>query len=416
MESKTTGAWLVHHSIKLQQVVGSQEYNTVNAAGKAGTLLSALSSNDQTTLSRPEVEALAKAANINTLWELDPILAKLARRSLIQVSGTGVDVLGVTTQKVLEHTADVFEDFGPTAIERASIALAEETSSAPRQHKTSVEYLSDTCKLTSAEAAGVLENSEQIGFVDFEDLGGGDKVYFNGNLFRRDFMKKTQAVLTSLSTGDTTKIETLEAMLKKAGCVPLEDAKKALGDPLFDKLNAISMYDINVVNNDKENIAYITRPAAFSKYGNPFVEDALDLAKAFVSSLTYGMTRSSSSRGQITYPEALIKKLIRGEEIGPVSAIGQDYKVLELKGVVKIRPDRWGYSMRLLKKEVGEIALQVFTGGDASDLSVLRFPGASVSSYTGPEVNRDIGRKKQSVRSKRETLDMLMALRTRGSY
>lgn len=416
MESKTTGAWLVHHSIKLQHVVGSQEYNNVNAAGKAGTLLSALSSNDQTSMSRPEVEALAKAANINTLWELDPILAKLAGRNLIQISGTGVDVLGVTTEKVLEHTASVFEDFGPTPIERASIELAEETSSAPRQHKASVEYLGDTCKLTSAQAASVLDNSEQIGFVDFEDLGGGDKVYFNGNLFRRDFMKKTQAVLTSLSTADTKKIETLEGMLKKAGCVPLADAKKALGEPLFDKLNAISMYDINVVNNDKENIAYITRPAAFSKYGNPFVEDALDLAKAFVSSLTYGMTRSSSTRGQIVYPAALIKKLIRGEEIGPVAAIGQDYKVLELKGVVKIRPDRWGYSMKLLKKEVGEIALQVITGGDASDLSVLKFPGASVSSYTGPEVNRDIGRKKQTVSSKRETLDMLMALRTGGSY
>ena len=36
------------------------------------------------------------------------------------------------------------------------------------------------------------------------------------------------------------------------------------------------MYDINVVNNDQENVAFVTRPAAFSKYGNPLVEDALD--------------------------------------------------------------------------------------------------------------------------------------------
>jgi hypothetical protein len=80
MEAKTSGAWLVHHSIKLQQITGSQEFNTVSAAGKAGTLLSALSSNDQTSLSRAEVEALAKAANINVLWELNPILDRLRQR------------------------------------------------------------------------------------------------------------------------------------------------------------------------------------------------------------------------------------------------------------------------------------------------------------------------------------------------
>jgi hypothetical protein len=415
MEAKTSGAWLVHHSIKLQQITGSQEFNTVSAAGKAGTLLSALSSNDQTSLSRAEVEALAKAGNINVLWELNPILDRLRQRSLIDVSSTGVDVLGVTTEKVLEHTASVFEDLNPTAMERASISIAEETSSIPRKQKASLEYLSDTCKLTTEEAAGVLDSAEEIGFIDFENLGD-EKIYFNGNLFRREYMKKTQAVLSTLSEAESQKINVLEGMLKNSGCLPLEEAKKVLGEPLLAKLNAISMYDISVVNNDKEDIAYLTRPAAFSKYGNPFVEDALDLAKAFVSSVTYGMTRSSSARGKIAYPGALIRKLIRGEEIGPVTAIGQDYKVLEMKGVVKIRRDRWGYSMKLLKKEVGEIALQVITGGDASDLSLLKFPGASVTAYSGPEVNREIGRKRQKVNSKKETRDILMALRTGGGF
>ena len=200
-------------------------------------------------------------------------------------------------------------------MERASLAIAEETSSAPRKQKASLEYLSDTCKLTSEQAVGVLDSSEEIGFIDFEDLGG-EKVYFNGNLFRRDYMKKTQAVLSTLSATESQKITLLESMLKSAGCLPLEEAKKVLGESLLGKLNAISMYDISVVNNDKENVAYITRPAAFSKYGNPFIEDALDLAKAFVSSVKYGMTRSSSSRGKITYPGALIRKLIREKRLG----------------------------------------------------------------------------------------------------
>jgi hypothetical protein len=417
MEPKTSGAWLVHHSRKLQQVTGSQEYNNISAAGKAGSLLSALSSNDQTTLNQPEVEALAKAANINVLYELPFILGKLKQRNLIDVSKTGVDVLGVTTEKVLEHTAGVFDDLVPSATERASISIAEATSKAPHQRKASEEYLGDTCKLTTAQATAVLDGAEQIGFVDYEDLGGGDRVYFNGNLFRRDNVKKTQAVLASLTAEDNGKISQIEEMLKKSGCLLLSELKKILGDKLFDKLNAISMYDVSVVNNDKENIAYVTRPASFSKYGDPFVEDALDLAKAFVSSITYGMTRSAHIRGRITLPEKLIKALIAGRWIGPVDAIGQDYKVLEMKGVVKVRAAAGrGYEMKLLKREVGEIALQVIAAGDASDLSVLKFPSASVTSYDGPEVNREAGRRKQTVTSKKETRDIVMALRTGGGF
>jgi hypothetical protein len=115
-------------------------------------------------------------------------------------------------------------------------------------------------------------------------------------------------------------------------------------------------------------------------------------------------------------PVALMQALVDGRWIGPVTAIGQDYKVLEMKGVVKVRPGKtgWGYEMKLLKKEVGEIALKVISGGDASDLSVLKFPAASVSTYAGPEVNREARRKVQKVSNKKETRDIIMALRTGG--
>ena len=117
------------------------------------------------------------------LFELDPLLARLKQKNLIEVSASGVDVLGVTSEKVLTHTAEVFDSLSPSPKEKASILLAEATSITPLQQKNSVEYLSDTCKLTKPESNDLLDDAEQIGLVDFEDLGGGDKVYFNGNLF-----------------------------------------------------------------------------------------------------------------------------------------------------------------------------------------------------------------------------------------
>jgi len=411
MDAKTKGAWLVHHTHKLEQVTGVHEFDNIYAAGKSAILLSALSASDQTSLDSKRVETLAKASNINAVFELPKLLELLEARSLIQTSKTGIEVLGVTTSSVVQHAAGVYDELSPSDLENAALAFSEVASQAPLRQKESATYLGDKLKLTSGQAANLLEQAENVGFVDFEDLGG-DKVYFNGNLFRRDQIEKTQAVLNSLTKEDRQKVLEVDELLKKHGCVTVMEVTKVLGVSLLEKLNAISMFDVNVVNNDQENVAFVTKPAAFSKFGNPLIEDALDLAKAFVSSLTYGMTRSTYARGRITMIEKLISALIKGRWVGPVDAIGQDYRALEMKGVVEVRDSGWrGYEMRLLKKDVGQIALEVIRAGDASE-AVLNLPGATVTGYVGPEAKRAAGRRKQQVASKKATRDIIMALRT----
>ena len=121
MDAKTKGAWLVHHTHKLEQVTGVHEFNNIYAAGKAAILLSALSASDQTSLNRSRVELLAKASNINTLFELPKLLELLAARSLVQVSKKAVDVLGVTTTAVVQHASGVFDDLAPSASETAAL-------------------------------------------------------------------------------------------------------------------------------------------------------------------------------------------------------------------------------------------------------------------------------------------------------
>jgi hypothetical protein len=135
-----------------------------------------------------------------------------------------------------------------------------------------------------------------------------------------------------------------------------------------------------------------------------------------VSSLTYGMTRRPSSEGHIDYIKLLLNKLVRGQWIGSATAIGQDYRALEVRGVVQLRAgkDGYGYDMKLLKKEVGEIALDVVQQGDASQRSLPSFGGLAVTRFEGPERNRSIRRKSQQVESKKATLDIIMALRTGG--
>lgn len=411
MDAKTKGAWVVHHMNKLQQVTQVSEYDNIVVAGKMGTLLSVLSTSETSTLKMNQINALARAAGISPTLELPSLLSRLEDRRLIQQDKGIVEVLGVTTSTVLSHTGAAFDALDPTSAERATIDLAEKTSASPMEARKAAEYVSDTYRIATPEVSEILLQSEEIGFVDSEEVDSTSKLYFNGNVFRRGSAKKITAVLASLTDEESKKALELEQALQTKGCMTIDQAVRIVGSSLFQKLHSIGMYDVSEVSNEDESVMYITRPSAFGKYGDPFADDALDLAKALVACLTYGMTRSPYSRGRILMLNLLLGKLIAGREVGPATAIGQDYKILELKRVVQIRKEGSGFYMRLLKKDIGEIALNVLTEGDASGLTLPNF-GAAITKFTRPEENRVVGRKKQTSLSKKGTRDLLIALRT----
>lgn len=407
---------MVNHTRKLLDFRGTQDFEDIELAGKCGMFLSNLAtSNEQTDLNRDKVEAIAKVSNVKKT-EIETVKGKLEEAKLIETARNGsLTVLGVTTSSVLSHTADIFLANEPSNFQRAAIELSDSVSELPRDGRTLTEQISDVYRLSSAETAELFRQSEELTFVDFETLDDKTKFYFNGNLFRRSDISKANAVLRSLSSGDAARISELDELLVKSGCVTKEKASAILGAQLLSKLISIAMYDFNEVSNSKETKVFVTKPAAFSKYGKPFEEDALDLAKAFVSALYYGMTFSPHSRGRITMLNRLMQRLVNGGEVGPATAIGEDYKVLELRRVIALRHEKGTsrFYMRLLKRDVGELAMQVLEFGDTSmqTLSPTVYSG-SVTNYAGPEQKRVISRKTQSVQSKKQIADLIRTFRS----
>lgn len=418
MDKKTKGSWLIHHTNKLQGITNQSGYQKTYLAGKAGILLSAISANQDTTVNNDRLAVLANAANINTTFELPKLIDVLHEQKLIDKASGGVAVLGVTTATALQHTSDLFDSLTPGSNEIASITLAERASMAPILTSDIASELADTHKLATSELEQLFLSAEQIGFVDTEKLSSNQKLLFNGNLFRRDTTQKIKAVLDSLNVAEQAKLNELTEKLRKQACISIDSASKFLGDGLFQKVTAIGLFDISVVSNSTEDVGFLTLPSAFSKYSNSMVDDAFDLAKAFVSSVTYGMTKSHYERGQIQMVDALLGALVRGESVGPVRAIAEDYKVLELKGVVEVKQgtknSRHGPMLRLLKKEVGELALQAIRQGDISEHSLKVLPTAAVTTFDGPECNREKVRRLQTKMSPKATNDMLSILRTGG--
>lgn len=416
MDKSLKGSWLIHHTNKLQSVINQAGFEKTYLSGKSGILLSAISSNDEIIISQQKLETLAQASNINVLAELPILINVLKKRELIDVLGDNIAVLGVTTSSALQHTSDIFDSLQPNSQENAVIDLAEQASLEPVKLSEISENLADTYKLDNYAIEQLMFDSEQIGFVDVENLDGTDKLLFNGNLFRRETARKVKFILDSLSSYEQSKLVEVNEILRKKACEEVETIKKILGEQLFDKVSGIGLFDINVVSNSNESIGFITLPSAFSKFSNSIVDDAFDLAKAFVSSITYGMTKSYYERGKIQMVDRLLSTLVRGESVGPVAAIAEDYKILEFKGVVQVKhgskKGRSGPMLSLLKKEVGELALQAIRQGDVSEHSLTSLPSAAVTRFNGPEYNRERIRKRQKIASPKATNDMLLVLRT----
>lgn len=419
LQASTKGAWVVHHAQKtIATVNGPAEFPAIDTAGKAASLLSQLAATEEITVERPKVEALAKAAGLNPRIELPELLNVLARKRLIERSASGaVAVLGATSRAAVQHAADIFEEQEPSAEERASIALAELTSNAPVPYARTKEFISDQFSLASAQAQEFLLRSETVGFVDAEGRDA-DKLFFNGNIFRRDGLAKAKKVLDSLSTTDQGRIAGFDDQLGKRGCVAVTEAEHVLGIPLFEKLKAAGMYDVNHVSNPAGEFGFVTRPSAFHKFNDPMVDDAFDLAKALVAALSYGMSQSTHGRGKIEMISTLLRKLISNRAVGPATAIGEDYRVLETKGVIQVKPAQpYGFTMKLLKRDIGEMALKVLTTGETASANTIDRPlPGKMTGYSGPETTRSEFRRKQAPPSKRLTHDVLQALRTGGSF
>jgi hypothetical protein len=372
IQSHNKGAWVIHHSQKTAGTVnGAAEFPALDAAGKAAALLSQMTATSPATLDKSRVNALAKAAGLSRI-ELPELLRVLEGRRLIEMSADGdVEVLGLTSRATVQHAAEIFEEQDPSPEERASIVLAEVTSAAPVPQAQLVEFVSDEFKIGTPQCRELLVRSETVGFVDAEGQNA-DKLYFNGNLFRRDNLAKVRRVLDSLSGAEQAKVAELDEKLARRGCLDVGTVEANLGKRLFEKLRAAGMYDVNHVANPWGEYGFVTRPAAFHKFNDPLADDAFDLAKALVSALSYGMTQSAASRGRIEMIGALLRKLINGWSVGPATAIGEDYRVLETKGVIQVTPGAsYGYMMRLLKRDIGEMALKVLITGEAASTNVV---------------------------------------------
>ena len=189
---ETIGAWVIHHGRKLVlDTNGSAEFPAIDEAAKAATLLTKIGQTNQATIPLSEVRAISVSSGVNPRHELTGLLQVLEKKRLIETAGDEISVIGVTTRGALAQAAEIFADAEPSQYEQASITLAELTSEALARRTEISGLIGDTHKLTTAQVTDFLDRAEAIGFVDKEGIEN-DRLLFNGNLFRRASVGKSQ--------------------------------------------------------------------------------------------------------------------------------------------------------------------------------------------------------------------------------
>ena len=423
MDKKTEGAWLLSQSKNLDGVTGAgaAQLENIAYAGRIGRLYNLLRRNIPGEPSPTiDKETVLRACQLNGIDRptRERGLQVLVNSGRVDVAKNGgVTVLGATAMAVLELTSDVFTDSDPSGEERAVLDLSEQVATSPMGTEDAIEKIGDEHEIDSDRVRLLIDLCRRTALID-EVQDRGRSILFNSNTFRDGkYAVKAMEVLKTLSATDQQNLNEVHSKLSNAGALYEGDVRKILGAELFRKLIAVGYFDRMEVSNSTEAVGYIASPNDFQKYGRPFEDDPIDDAKALLASLTYGRTRSGYTRGAIAFPVALLNALIAGREVGKngIRAIGEDYRELEARQVVKVIEKSPGrYTMKLLKKDVGELALTIVQGGGGGAEEALLLDGSAASGFIGPHASRMKVREKNTINDVRFMTDALDKLRAGG--
>jgi hypothetical protein len=401
LSSTREGAWLVNISKHLvtfaANSIGLSSLENILFAGKCGALLIKLSADETEQLTQTKVKAHARICGISGP-ELNVYLDALKVEGCLDWDSghQNYEILPFSRERVLESTSKMFSGaVGATEAEKALPRLLEFCLLRPRLHSEIQAFLNRI--LAEDEANHLLEMVATFNLLGVEVLlerTPFEKVYYN----EYQFGEKGQAIkagsaLAKLPQSQRIELnDLLDQVANKPGTPPesvrvSEEAKNfAIG---------LGLIEVSEVASPAGNARFLTLPrlpvpSVGSQIAN-LEDDVFHHTKMLLSSLRFGELRSTPSRGKIVTPFVLVKALLERDRVGPCTAIGQDYLILESEGVIKTihADDRRGnqFYMELRRREPAEVVMNLLKadGGSSIDARSLSRNLELPLRYAGPE-------------------------------
>ncbi|QIN81070.1 hypothetical protein GBA65_21780 (plasmid) [Rubrobacter marinus] len=391
------GAWIVNTSKHLSEInpshPGLSHLENIDFAGKCGNLLITLSGDTTEQLSLRRVKTHARNCGIGGPELTTSYLPTLKAYGCLDWDATGntYEVLAFSRQRVLATTSDILSGLALSGFERVLPDLLEFCLLRPRLSSEVKEYLSDLLVEEDADHLIELVSSfELLGVA--ETIDQRQKLYFN----RYQFGDKVKGIAKALPMLSDERREELDEAIERVGRrpgMPLDELR--LSESAKGLAVGLGILDVSKVPSPSGSVEFVTSaglaPPSVGSQTSHLEDDVFHHAKMLLSSFRYGQLRSTVSRGRINDPAVLVDRLLSQGEVGPCTAIGQDYVPLEASGVIRtVRAgDRVGnqFSMQLRRREPAQIVLDLFESGVSDTIAARSVPQnlQLPLGYTGPE-------------------------------
>lgn len=320
---------------------------------------------------------------------------------------------------VLEQVAAVWEDLGPSVVERCAVASADHAAFCPlteSEHRNVLElqgYPSDVHErvFQALKAIGLLQRAFSTPLR--ENVLWAPYVWGTQALDVAQFMKQLPA----------NEREALNSLSRKAAERPGASIEHLGENKLVNAARHAGLFDATRVRAGSTERAFAFSPSLESGIGAGLT-DATHERKLFVAHILNGHRFGRPGTGRIDNPIALVRALINKRSVGPTTAARTEYGLLEGAGIVRAEEVSGGMAMlHLVKTDVAEESLELLRlaidedpSQKADSVESLWIPG---SAMTTPEQDRHqlaepIGDEREIVQSTVEHLREEIAKSARG--
>jgi len=398
------GGWLVaiYKAIASYDVddPAFDDYDATIISAKAAEFLSSIRSLGRVDSQKYEVyRRLARikpSQSVDLLRQLESLGALTVEwnKSTDPVSVSAVTAVATTKAAVLVAVAQLFEAHSASPKARCAIEILDATVHLPVPQAGVISVLTRK-GFSSKVAAATIDDLVSIQLLTrTEETESGEPLLYNPHVFKT---KATDAykVLGGLASKDRDHaLELLEHVRKKPG-VPFPPTADKRIVALLVKTGIIDISGVQLKSGSTSR-EFPTAPDIWGIFvqDGGLSKDLIDDSKLLLNSLRYGELYSRQSRGQINNPAVLVGALIKKGQVGPATAIGEDYPLPLARGIVSITESRLHpgrFYMELRKKDIAESVRDVLEqnvilpAGEVATPEILQKGGGS---FHSPEFTR----------------------------
>ncbi|KAF6616174.1 hypothetical protein H7K28_12620 [Paenibacillus polymyxa] len=404
MDQLTKGTWVVNSNKHLMQIKANTSelsyFEATEQSGKAGTLLGRLIADKQEIIPFKTAKIFARQSGI-TPAETKVYLDYLKKEGKIDYNKDAtnkikeLEIYCFSTVDALQTVANMYEKFDPSEFEQASLLGLQSTYELPRYHDEMANILT-TNGISEEAAKTTIELQQVLGLVKTSG-DPSEQILYNEYAFTGDPSKVVKA-LSSLDSNERDMVNEVQQLIIDSPGFHAEAIPQHISPKIISLMEGVGLLDgITVKSPFGEAVYYTTPQVKGQGVGNVFSisEDIFHKAKILLSCLRFGQTKSAYGRGRISTQDKMVNivnKLCRKEWVGPCTAIGQDYQLLELDGVIETSPVGGNqYLMRLRQAEVGNMVKQLLTFKKLlpeDEVDVSDFLKTQPTGYLTPELRR----------------------------